>query len=325
MNIQPLIDKIALAVKQHAIPARPGSYSRFPGGESNEYGCADAANILYTIGHFERDPELRAASVAVLRKFQDPENGLFREATHHPYHTTAHCVAALELFDAAPLYPLKALDPYRTPEGIVSKLESLSWLGDPRLHGHEGSGIYAALSITGLTNSAWKDSYFGWLSENCDPDFGLGRKGMVNVQLQTAYHLFDWFHYLFNFHAANRPFPYPEKLIDTCLDLFRRKDLTEAFNHMCGFWEIDWVFCVNRATRQTKYRFEECRQALHEEGLELVKMLSKTENLSDVRRADDLHMLFGTTCALAEVQLALPGEFQTDISLKNVLDRRPFI
>ena len=32
MNIQPLIDKIALAVKQHAIPARPGSYSRFPRG-----------------------------------------------------------------------------------------------------------------------------------------------------------------------------------------------------------------------------------------------------------------------------------------------------
>ena len=42
-------------------------------------------------------------------------------------------------------------------------------------------------------------------------------------------------------------------------------------------------------------------------------------------RFDDLHMLFGAMCAVAEMQLALPGEIKSTIPLKNVLDRRPFI
>ena len=40
---------------------------------------------------------------------------------------------------------------------------------------------------------------------------------------------------------------------------------------------------------------------------------------------NDLHMLFGTMCALAELQSAFPGRFLTDKPLKLVLDRRPFI
>ena len=48
----------------------------------------------------------------------------------------------------------------------------------------------------------------------------------------------------------------------------------------------------------------------------------------DVKTHDgfnDLHMLFGTTCALAELQQALPGEMAVKKPLKLVLDRRPFI
>ena len=40
---------------------------------------------------------------------------------------------------------------------------------------------------------------------------------------------------------------------------------------------------------------------------------------------NDLHGLFGAVCALAELQLALPGEVESTVPLKSVLDRRPFI
>ena len=40
---------------------------------------------------------------------------------------------------------------------------------------------------------------------------------------------------------------------------------------------------------------------------------------------NDLHSLFGAVCALAELQLALPGELRSSVPLRNVLDRRPFI
>ena len=40
---------------------------------------------------------------------------------------------------------------------------------------------------------------------------------------------------------------------------------------------------------------------------------------------NDLHMLFGAVCALAELQQALPGELTSAVPLRLVLDRRPFI
>lgn len=40
---------------------------------------------------------------------------------------------------------------------------------------------------------------------------------------------------------------------------------------------------------------------------------------------NDLHMPFGTVCALAELQRALPGDDVMTRPLRLVLDRRPFL
>ena len=107
MNIDNLREKISAVVRAHAL--EDGAYARWlwqnAAGDrelgANEYGIADAANILYTIGEFPNG-EKRAQLCAALAARQDPESGLFTERTHHPLHTTAHCVAALELFDERP-------------------------------------------------------------------------------------------------------------------------------------------------------------------------------------------------------------------------------
>lgn len=87
INLDPLIEKIRETVRAHALPNRPGAYTRFAERKQtpDEYGCADAANIRYTIGDFERNPALRAAAVAELQALQDPETGLFKEESHHPF------------------------------------------------------------------------------------------------------------------------------------------------------------------------------------------------------------------------------------------------
>ena len=62
MNIDGLIAKIQGIVDRHKLAE--GTYSRYLWQNAegtrkmgvNEYGCADAANILYTIGNFEREP-----------------------------------------------------------------------------------------------------------------------------------------------------------------------------------------------------------------------------------------------------------------------------
>ena len=96
-NIQDIIEKIASVVDTHKLS--DGRYARWitPGKNNrdtgiNPYGCADAANILYTIGRFPSDADERAEWIKALREMQDPETGLFNEGTHpsHPHDRALH-------------------------------------------------------------------------------------------------------------------------------------------------------------------------------------------------------------------------------------------
>ncbi len=330
MNIQPIIQEIKNTVRTHELEG--GGYRRYlcANGhperktDANEYGCADAANILYTIGAFELDPTRRAELVNAIRSFQHPD-GLFDEGTHHPIHCTAHCLAALELFDAGANLPLEGLAEYRTKEGLYSLLERLEWVDNPWPTAHQGAGIYAALVLSGEVDHAWQDAYFDWLIEHADPVYGIGRKGAVAAGVKPAcHHLNGWFHYLFNFGFAHRRIPYAREATDTCLDLYRNNRLGDDFRTCVNFAQIDWIYTLNRSARQEGYRVEEATAAIRDFAGTYIPYLAGLDHASH-DRWNDLHLLFGAVCALAELQNALPGEIESDYPLKLVLDRRPFI
>ena len=97
MNLDPVVEKIVRVLQAHKL-VRPGEYCRFlwdsPGKNrklgNNEYGCADAVNIRYSLGMPGAEPGEREETIRTLQAFQDPGSGLFQERDHHPYHTTAH-------------------------------------------------------------------------------------------------------------------------------------------------------------------------------------------------------------------------------------------
>lgn len=99
-NINDLLQKIENRVVAHRISV--GNYSRYLWQNekgtrqmgSNPYGCADAANLLYTLGRFPSDVDERAAFVKILQGFQDKGTGLFFEPTHHTVPTC--CLAELQ-------------------------------------------------------------------------------------------------------------------------------------------------------------------------------------------------------------------------------------
>ena len=289
----------------------------------NPYGCADAANILYTIGDFPGEPAARAHWISALQAMQEPATGLFHEATHHPIHTTAHCTAALELFDARPLNPFTALMPYLDRERLYAFLDGLDWAESPWNNSHQGAGLYAALAITRACDRQWQNDYFDWLRLHNDPETGLGVTGHPG-SAPLSHQLFGWFHYLFNHEYAHRPIPHPERLLDSCISLYTEGGLPPLFGRNLGFMEIDWVFAMNRASRQTPHRFHEVKALLRDFAGKYVDYLYSLDAKTD-DDFNDLHKLFGVMCALAELQLALPGELESDVPLKLVLDRRPFI
>lgn len=329
LNIDSIVNKARDIVENHRL--NTGAYSRWIWQDKdgtrkmgvNEYGCADAANILYTIGDFPKVPTERAEWVKVMQSQQHPETGLFFEETHHTIHTTAHCIAALELFDALPLYHLKALEQYLQPEKLHKFLWNLKWDNSPWNNSHQGAGLFAALAITHEADPEWKKDYFSWLREHADPEYGLGlagRKGSAPM----AHQLYGWFHYLFNHEYAHQPIPYPEKLIDTCIDMYKNKELTPKFGREVGFMEIDWIYAMNRVSRQTAHRYNEVKALISDLAFDFLPWLDSLDPKKD-EGMNDLHMLFGAMCAVAELQIALPGELDTETPLKNVLDRRPFI
>lgn len=334
IDLRPFVDSALEIVERHAL-GEPGAYARFtmPGRDEtgaprelgrNAYGCADAANLLYTVGRFPRDPAERAAWVSTLRSLQDPGTGLFRERTHHALHTTAHCLGALELFDAGPAHPLAALSPLGSPGALEPFLAGLDWKGAPWTEAHRGAGLYAALVLAGEADPDFEDRYFAWLSAEVDPGTGLLRRGCVDHSPEGGAfpHLAGSFHYLFNFEHARRPWPHAAALVDTCLAI--RACGAFPLAKLVWFADVDWVYCLSRGLRHSGHRAAEALAALGAFAEEYAGFLLGL----DPHRSpdlDDLHRLFGAVCALAELQQAAPGVLRSERPLRLVLDRRPFI
>lgn len=347
-DLRPVIDAIRETVKNHELDV-PGAYRRWNWQNEagtrnlgiNEYGCADALNILYTMGELASDDELRRARINVLQSLQNPESGMFVEATHNTVHTTAHCAAALELFDAEPLYPIKALHKYMSKEGIAEFLESIDWRA-PWPESHKGAGIYAALVNSGEMTRELEDYYFDWLWENTDPVTGFWRAGYANrARLSSDDQQFEddkpvplynylagGFHYMFNHEYAKRPLRYPDKIIDSSLLMFRKNCLRKDFGRRVGFLEIDWLYCLTRSSRQTAHRFAEVKEAISDFAEIFCGYLLDLVSSGEYKKHElfnDLHMLFGCICCIAELQEAMPGCIITEKPLRLVLNRRPFI
>jgi len=330
-NIDHLIAVIEEGVAKHKLSE--GSYARFLWQNEqkprdlgrNEYGCADAANILYTIGKFPRDPKERAEFVRNLQEMQDPVTGQYHEATHHTIHTTAHCTAALELFDAAPLYKCAGFEQYTTKEGLYHLLEvEMPW-EKPWPESHRGAGILCSLTNTDMVGMEWKNWYFDWMWEHSDPEIGF-----ICYGPKKAEHIRDYmcggFHYMFNHEAEHRPLRYPEKIIDFCLMLMadpHKYGLLDE-KRKCHFIDIDVVYSLSRAMRQTPHRFCEGKEALEKYAEAYLAQFESIDYEHD-ESFNDLHMLFGAVCCLAELQSALPGKILTTRPMRLVLDRRPFI
>lgn len=324
--LDPLVEQIAKCIERHKLET--GSYARWLWGEGrnlgqNEYGCADAANILYTIGRFPQDPAERAEWVRHLQEMQDPETGMYSEPTHHTIHTTAHCTAALELFDARPLHKCKALEPLTQKDEMYHFLETeIDWANKPWSQSHKGAGLLPCLTNTNMVDLEWKNQYFDWMWEHTDETDGFICYGTEKKAPLYEY-MAGGFHYIFNHEAERRPMRYPEKVIDSCLKLMSDAEGNRMLRG-CNFLEIDVVYGLTRAMRQSPHRFYEGKAALEDFAEKYVNLLLSMDYEKN-ESFNDLHCLFGAVCCLAELQTALPGKILTTKPLKLVLDRRPFI
>ena len=328
-DLRPFILEIKKIVERHYLGA-PGKYTRWITQDekssrdlgSTPYGCANAANILYTINELPTDSKEKEEFVKVLQEFQNKDNGLFENPGNFATHTTAFVSGALNLLDAKPLHQAKGFEQYKTKEGLFAFMDSIDWAKNPWLGAHLGAGIYASMLLTETVDDEWEDYYFEWLDNNADPATGLWKKGALEGA-EVFHYLAGTFHYVFNYEYAKRALPYSKELLDTCIKAYYDGACID-FSKSVGWADIDFTYLLARVQRRAGTRFEETQKILKEIADGLITQLLAM-NPEESETLNDLNTLFAIVCALAVLQDALPGYIRTSKPLRLVLDRRPFL
>ena len=85
INIEPILDSVRLIIARAELTT--GCWKRYARTEAedrdampNPYGCADAINLLSTLGDMPRDEQWRSSAVHQLQNMQG-EDGLFHDFT----------------------------------------------------------------------------------------------------------------------------------------------------------------------------------------------------------------------------------------------------
>jgi hypothetical protein len=294
---------------------------------SDAYGCADAANILYSLGELPSGGAERDRFVAELQAHQDPETGEFNHQTHTRFHTSGQLVGGLEVLDARPLHPMRFLHPLLEPGAIEQFLDQLAWADDPWFSSWDGAGAAAVLAVTGEAPAEWFDRYFAWLDAETDPHTGFLRKDrMLPFEVPRGFYanLAGTFHYFFNYAHLRRPVPYPDRVIDSALLLYEKEPYPIA-RDVVGYPEVDWVYVITTAAKQTGYRRDEAIAALWDVADRVAMAVNDPAHRAANPYLNTVHGMLGTVCTVAELQSALPGAYYTPRPLRHVLNRRPFI
>lgn len=290
----------------------------------NAYGCSDAVKILYMLNKLPKSCDERDKYISAIQSLQNPETGMFEESTHDPFHTTAYCITVLAILGSYPKYPLSDMLKLKDMGSMTEFMSNQPWSKEPCLTSHRISGLYASLELTDNIDDELRKSYFQWLWDNTDGDTGLIRCGFINYhKTQPFNYLAGTFSYMFNFEYWHLPIRYPARIIDTCIQFYDNR-VNSMFGKKNSFEELGWVYCINRAMRQTDYRYKDCKERLKNFEKEYLKYLLELDyETSD--ELNDLHMLCGILCTIAELQTALPGTIKTEKPLRSVMDGYPFI
>lgn len=320
--LHPQIDDIIKRFhdRRHSLNPRDlrGHFSLMPGGNTDLYGSADMAYLLWITGELEErtTPRGRAEWIALIQSFQNPDTGLFDrldKPEESVIHATAFATAALKLLGSGPLYPHRWADRFFSSPGAVARwLEAFGW--NEVWSGSHNAGAAAAVIDaphgTGLPHP-WKKWVVVAFTERVDRRTGFWKRGILDrvnrkvttIDLGGAAHF--WWIYL----HTDTPVPFPEKVITGILGLQKSSGLwgTRLFNGALpqGI-DFDAINGMRIAWRYTSPAFRKkqrekiigaldryaCAAHYHlAAGDSLTKLFTKT------------HKMVGTFNALAELDL----------------------
>jgi hypothetical protein len=248
------------------------------------YGMLDSAYVLYTINRLKDKTDRASREIWAQRilSCQD-EQGWFSKLNyrgHSREHATAYVVGALRLLEVEPeetyvtrikppiallpiltshrhfLHWIEHLNFRFTPRDILNK--NLGWHHIWR-GSHIGGGVAAIIEMVShlltrwwsekVNSEQWFNWYFNWLDMHANAESGYWQRAFWNViyRKPTIIDMGGAVHFLWIYEAMSRPFPYPEPVILSTLQLQRQDGLYKD-HPFCI--DLDGNFCIVRSYLQ---------------------------------------------------------------------------
>ena len=306
------------------LPGGAGHYSRSPGQTAMElYGVADLACVLYSLGALRPTEEQRQEWLAAFQGFQNPATGwlLEKDPTHAALHNTAFALAAMQLLNLAPKFPVKMGPDYSSSRTF---LKTLNWKTAVYGESHKGAGIGSVYALVpGLGTPQWFAEYFDFCDSMFDPRNGL--MGLEKPPGGDFDQIGGTFHYHFLYSTFNRQMPFPEQRIDTVLQLQQPDGYWHPTNHL--WLTLDAIYLMTRTLRYCPHRFNDVQDCVRRVMQILMRDIYSPESRRKIfSEKMGAHSLTAAISIAAEAQQFLGArEVITEEPLKLVLDRRPFI
>jgi hypothetical protein len=186
---------------------------------------------------------------------------------HHKLHGNGMVIGALGPLGGKQPQPVSLYAEFDTPEKVVPWLESIDWA---RQWGasHLFWGGAHCFSMSKQCTDEWRETVFDWLDANLDETTGWWRKGVPHADRSQP--LGGSVHILPIYEHHGRPFPYPERVIDSVLALQvddGRWYLESDPGNPATYLELDALYALKYMTELAPdYRKDDVRTAITRYG-----------------------------------------------------------
>lgn len=197
-----------------------GCYRWLPGSRTNLYASLDTA-IAYAVMGIDRneiDEVKRHGWIEHINSYLDDykNDGTYKDIIprHSPSHANGMVIGALGYLGGKQPLPIEFYKQFNTPDKIVKQLENIDWPCQWASGFWGGPLMY---SNSRLCRREWIDTVINWLTDNLDPKTGMWRKNTVP---ENKYQPLGGFVHIYPiYELQQRPFPYPDQVIDCVLAL----------------------------------------------------------------------------------------------------------
>jgi hypothetical protein len=295
--------------------------------ESDLYGSCDIAHMRTVMGEDLQAtvPAARRAEwCGFINSFADPDGGYRDRLGHSALHANGMVIGALGALGGRQPHPVRLYDEFDRPETVGPWLGTLAW-EKAWSTSHAFWGGVHCFSFSARATPEWLDAAFTWLDANLDPETGWWRRGVPHQDrhqgLGGAVHLLP----LYEHH--HRPFPYPERVIDSVLALqlpdgsWLAPGDRSARLHVMSYLELDALYALILMRREAPgYREAEILAAARRYG-----RLARTYY---ARHAAELyalhpHYVLAAVGTFGGLQQLLPDEFRDTATWTDIFsDRR---